>query len=73
MGFKLLKKASGTGEALVLESILKAEGVIYRIEQESIGRLNAITWDGLGEIKIFVDEDDFEKAKEILDTKEEKD
>jgi len=68
MGWTLLKKASNPAEAMVLESILRSEGVVFRTEQETIGRMNALAISGLGEIKIFVEEEDFEKAKEVLDT-----
>ena len=58
-------------EALVVESLLESCGIKCKISQESIGRIDRIFCDGLGDTKLFVPEDRAEEAREILAAKPE--
>jgi hypothetical protein len=68
MNWILLKTTDDPSEALVLRSVLEAEGIECKVVKESIGKLYGITMDGLGETRLFVPEEKLEEAKEILDT-----
>lgn len=61
--------ASGEPEANIVVSLLKSEGIDVKVSQESLGKLYSLTIDGLGEVRIFVQEDESEMAKEILEAK----
>lgn len=63
--------AQGDGEAAVILSLLESEGIETKSIRESIGKLYAITIDGLGAVKIFVPEDSLEKAKDVINSQEE--
>lgn len=69
MNWVILKVVENPSEALVLQSVLEAAGIEYKVVKESIGKLYGITMDGLGETKLYVPEEKLEEAKEILDTK----
>ncbi len=54
MQWTLLRIVEDPSEALVLQSVLEAEGIEYKVVKESIGKLYGITMDGLGETKLYV-------------------
>lgn len=58
------------GEAMVIKSLLEAEGIECDVVQESIGNIYKLVTDGLGELKIFVPEDKAEEAKALIEAKE---
>ncbi len=64
--FILFGKFNNFLEVKVIESILKSENIPYFIEQESFGKISSITFDGLGEIKIYIHKDYLEIVKELL-------
>ena len=66
MKWELIYTANGESEAVVIKSALIAEGIEYKETKESIGRLYAISMNGLGEVKIYVPENRAEDAKELL-------
>jgi hypothetical protein len=69
MNWTLLKTIEDPSEALVLQSVLEAEGIKCKVVKESIGKLYGISMNGLGETKLFVPEERLEEAKEVLDSK----
>lgn len=69
MSWVLLHTTNDHSETLVLQSVLESEGIEYKVAQESIGNIQRMTIDGLGEIKIYVPEEKFEDAKELLASK----
>lgn len=62
--------AMGEAEAIVIKSILEAEGIEARLVRESIGRIYNIAVDGLGEVKVFVRKEKEEEAKDILNNQD---
>lgn len=58
--------AMGDPEASVVQSLLESEGIEVRVARESIGRIYAISINGLGEVKIYVPEEFVEKASELI-------
>lgn len=69
--FIIIGKFNDLSKVKIIESILKSENIPYFIEQESFGKIANITFDGLGEVKIFVHKDFYEIAKKLIFTKEE--
>jgi hypothetical protein len=62
-------------ELVVLEGMMEAEIIKSKLESfeipcilkfETAGRLLGITMDGLGEVRIMVAPEDFDKAREVL-------
>ena len=53
----------------IIKGILEAEGIICRVKSMRVSQF-PLTLDGLGEIKIYVLKEDYEKSKEILDSYE---
>uniref|UniRef100_A0A7C4YH89 DUF2007 domain-containing protein n=1 Tax=candidate division WOR-3 bacterium TaxID=2052148 RepID=A0A7C4YH89_UNCW3 len=64
--FILFGKYNNLSEMKVIESLLKSENIPYFIKQESFGKIANITFDGIGEIKIFIHKDFFETAKKLI-------
>lgn len=56
----------GPFEADVVRSFLESHGVSCLIRGRMVPFLYPFTVDGLAEFKIFVEESDFEKAKELM-------
>jgi multisubunit Na+/H+ antiporter MnhC subunit len=57
---------SSENEAVVIKGLLRASGIYSILKRESIRALYGITINGLGKIEILVAEDDFEKAKRVI-------
>lgn len=64
--FILLGKYNNFSETSIIESILKSENIPYFIEQESFGKIANITFNGIGEIRIYIHKDYLEIVKELL-------
>jgi hypothetical protein len=73
INYRLIHQTNSREEVLVMQSILESYGIKCRVQQESIGKLYAIASDGLGETRLFVPEDDAERAMEILEDMKEAD
>jgi len=57
---------SGMTLAKIITGRLQAEGISTTLRYEAAGMIYAITIDGLGEVKILVPVEDWERAKEVL-------
>ena len=67
----LVYTANGPSEAMVIRSVLETNDIEVKEVQETAGKLFALSMDGLGKVEIYVPEDKFEEAKELLESKEE--
>lgn len=56
----------GPFEADVLKSFLEGHGISCLVHGRIVPSVYPITVDGLGELRIFVREEDFETARELL-------
>jgi hypothetical protein len=54
-------------EAEIIRGKLETMGIKANLEQEAVGKIMGLTTDGLGEVKIFVEKDKLEEAKNILE------
>ena len=61
----LLKTEPNEGE--IIRGKLETMGINARLEQEAVGKIMGLTTDGLGEVKIYVQKDKLEEAKNILE------
>lgn len=66
----LVHTASGPSEAIVVRSVLETNGIKVREVQETAGKLWALTMDGLGKVDIYVPKEQFDEAREIIESKE---
>lgn len=53
-------------EAHIIKGVLEGEGIACKIESMRVSQI-PVTLDGLGEIKILVPGESFQKGKEILE------
>lgn len=67
----LVYTANGPSEAIVIRSVLETNGIEVKQVQETAGKLFAISMDGLGKVDIYVPEEKFHDAKNLLDSKDE--
>jgi hypothetical protein len=58
--------ASGMTQANIIVGRLESEGIPTKLYYDAAGAIYAVTIDGLGEVRILVPVNDWEKAKEIL-------
>jgi hypothetical protein len=65
--WKEVCSVSGMAHAKIIEGRLEAEGIAVTLKYEAAGLIYAITVDGLGEVKILVPEEEWERAKTVLD------
>lgn len=65
----LVYTANGPSEAIVIRSVLETNGIEVKEVQETAGKLWALTMDGLGKVEIYVPEDKFLEAREIIESK----
>ncbi len=56
----------GLAEAEVIKSLLQSYGVECLFKSQVVQSVHPFSVDGLGELKIFVHEEDYEKAKKII-------
>jgi hypothetical protein len=64
--FKELCRVWGPFEADVVKSFLEAHGVSCLVRGLMVPFVYPFTVDGLAEFRIFVQEEDFEKAKDLM-------
>jgi hypothetical protein len=60
----LLKTDPNQGE--IIRGKLESSGIEVKLDQEAIGKIYGLTFDGLGEVKVYVPKDKIEEAKKIL-------
>ncbi|MCD6451022.1 MAG: DUF2007 domain-containing protein [Acidobacteria bacterium] len=70
MGLKELYTAMGSAEAEVIKGLLEANGIRCLLRGNIAQGVYPFTVNGLGEIKVLVNEEDYERAVKII--KEEK-
>ena len=58
--------ASGMTQANLIAGRLESEGIPTKLDYEAAGAIYAITIDGLGEVRILVPADDWDRAREVL-------
>ncbi len=56
----------GMAEAEVIKSKLNSFGIPSLLKFESAGRLFGITMDGLGKVKVMVNPENYDRAKELI-------
>lgn len=61
----LLKTNPNEGE--IIRGKLESAGIEAMLEQEAIGKIYGLTVDGLGEVKVYVQKDNLEEAKKIIE------
>ncbi len=64
--WKVVAEASGMTQANIIAGRLASEGIATRLRYEAAGSIYALTIDGLGEVRVLVAPDDWERAKELL-------
>jgi hypothetical protein len=64
--FKLIYKARGEMDAQLIKNYLLSKGIDAIMYGESIGRLYGLTNTSLGEVEIYVKNEDAEKARSAL-------
>ncbi|MDD5167342.1 MAG: DUF2007 domain-containing protein [Syntrophales bacterium] len=64
--WKEIRSVSGMTHAKLITGRLAAEGIATRLKYEAAGVIYAITVDGLGEVRILVPEEEWDRAREIL-------
>ncbi len=70
---KLVHKVWGPVEAEVIKSLLKSQGIACILKGLVVQSIHAFSVNGLGETKIFVDETDYELAKNLIESSLQKD
>ena len=63
---KEVSRAWGPMEAELVKTFLESHGITCLIRGRTVPFVYPFTVDGLAEFKVFVEEKDFEKAKELL-------
>ncbi len=56
----------GMAEAEVIKSLLQSYGIKCLFRSHVVQSVHPFSVDGLGELKIFVNEEDYERAKKII-------
>jgi len=54
-------------QAEMVRGKLETSGIKVKLEQEAVGKILGFTMDGLGEVKVYVLNDELEEAKNILE------
>ena len=65
--FKHLCTAMGRAEAEVIKGYLESNEIECIFQSQVVHSVHPFTVDGLGEVKIMVREEDFERAKRLLE------
>jgi NhaP-type Na+/H+ and K+/H+ antiporter len=65
---KELVVVDGMVEAEIIKAKLESFGIPALLKFESAGRLFGITMDGLGKVKVLVNEAQYMEAKKIIET-----
>ena len=66
---KEVHKVWGPAEAEVIKSFLQSHGISCLFRGQVVQSVHPFSADGLGEIKIFVSEKDYDLAKKLLEKK----
>jgi len=61
-----VQKVWGPVEAEVIKNFLESNGILCILRGEVVQSVSPISVDGLGEMKIFVSEKDYDLAKKLL-------
>jgi len=69
---KELHSVWGPAEAEVLKSFLESSGIKCILKGLVVQSVHPFSADGLGEVKIFVAEKDYKKARKLIDSFEHK-
>jgi hypothetical protein len=67
LDLKEVTRVQGSVEAEVIKTFLESEGILCFFKGLIVPSVHPFTADGLGEIKIFVQEKDWETAKSLLE------
>ncbi len=67
MRFKHLCTAMGRAEAEVIKGYLQSNGIECLFQSQVVHAVHPFTVNGLGEVKIMVKEEDFERAKRLME------
>ena len=65
--YEILTEVQGSMEAEFIKSYLNAQGIDVELFQESVGRIYALTINGLGRVQIFVPKDQAAEARQLLE------
>jgi Putative prokaryotic signal transducing protein len=65
--YEVLTEVQGSMEAEFIKSYLNAQGIDVELFQESVGRIYALTINGLGRVQIFVPKDQAAEARQFLE------
>jgi hypothetical protein len=68
---KELTSVWGPAEAEVIKSFLESQGIPCIFKGRVVQSIHPFSVDGLGEVRIFVPEKDYETAKKLVETKPE--
>jgi hypothetical protein len=66
-GMTLIFRAAGMWQAEIIKGRLESSGIPVLLDYESAGPVYGLTIDGLGEVRIFVAEEQAEDAKKLLE------
>jgi hypothetical protein len=66
---KLLQSVWGPIEAEVIKSLLESHGIACILKGLVVQSVHAFSLDGLGEIKIYVAERDYDTAKNLIESR----
>jgi hypothetical protein len=66
---KLVQSVWGPVEAEVIKSLLESHGIACILKGLVVQSVHAFSLDGLGEIKIYVNEKDYESAKNLIESR----
>lgn len=65
-GWTVVFYASGMINAEIVTGRLNAENIPSRLEYEAVGRIYALTLDGLGEVRVLVPDCFAQRARQVL-------
>lgn len=65
--FKEIRRVWGPAEADIIKAFLESHGISSLQRGRVVQSVHPFTANGLGEIKVFVGEKDYDRAKELLD------
>jgi len=68
MRWQAVDEVPGQLQAEILRGMLEAQGIKVALSQEGIGDILAATIVPMGRVQILVAEQDFERARELLDS-----
>ncbi len=63
-------KAFGEAEALIIKSLLESNGIACLLKSHAAPSVHVFTVDGMGEVKVMVNENRAEEAKRLIGEEE---